>query len=126
MGFIILEYHMCTGNSLYTCISNSVNKPFLLLTDKWLNWWWFVYGNQQSTYYSLENSLNNLFLDSQLNYQHCLLTVDCNTVAIFKTSEIFDSHYSYGIPHPFGKCVQISVENITCWFISKILYLEGM
>ena len=38
-------------------------------------------------YYSLENALNNLFLDSQLNYQHCLLTVDCNTVAIFKTSE---------------------------------------
>ena len=23
-------------------------------------------------------------MDSQLNYQHCLLTVDCNTVAIFK------------------------------------------
>ena len=66
----------------------------------------------------MENALNNLFLDSQLNYQHCLLTVDCNTVAIFKTSEgnfkIFDSHsrYSYGILHPFGKCVQISVENI--------------
>ena len=46
------------------------------------------------------------------------MTVDCNTVAIFKTSEgnikIFDSHSrdSYGIPHPFGKCVQISVENI--------------
>ena len=31
--------------------------------------------------YSLENALNNLFLDSQLNYQHCLLTVD------FKTAE---------------------------------------
>ena len=57
-------------------------------------------------------------MDSQLNYQHCLLTVDCNTVAIFKTSEgnfkIFDSHSrdSYGIPHPFGECVKISVENI--------------
>ena len=38
-------------------------------------------------YYSLENALNNLFLDSQLNFQHCLLTVDCNTVAIPKTSE---------------------------------------
>ena len=75
-------------------------------------------NNLQVSYYSLENALNNLFLDSQLNYQHCLLTVDCNTVAIFKTSEgnfkIFDSHSrdSYGIPHPFGKCVQISVENI--------------
>ena len=44
------------------------------------------------------------------------MTVDCNTVAIFKTSEGkgLDSHSrdSYGIPHPFGKCVQISVENI--------------
>ena len=37
--------------------------------------------------YSLENALNNLFLDPQLNYQHCLLTVDCNTVAIFKTAD---------------------------------------
>ena len=57
-------------------------------------------------------------MDSQLNYQHCLFTVDCNTVAIFKTSEgnfkICNSHSrdSYGIPHPSGKCVQISVENI--------------
>ena len=56
------------------------------------------------SYYSLENALNNLFLDSQLNYQHCLLTVDCNTVAIFKTSEgNFKMFYSlsrdwYGIP----------------------------
>ena len=33
-------------------------------------------------YYSTENALNNLFLD----YQHCLLTVDCNTVTIYKTS----------------------------------------
>ena len=69
-------------------------------------------------YYSLQNALNSLFLDSQLNYQHCLLTVDCNTVVIFKTSEgnfkVINSHsrYSYGIPHPFGKCVLISVEGI--------------
>ena len=46
------------------------------------------------------------------------MTVDCNIVAIFKTSEgnfkICDSHSrdSYGIPHPFGKCVLISFENI--------------
>ena len=48
-------------------------------------------NNLQVSYYSLENALNNLFLDSQLNFQHCgficLLTVDCNTVAIPKTSE---------------------------------------
>ena len=78
-------------------------------------------------YYSLENALNNLFLDSQLNYQHCLLSVDCNTVAIFKTSEgnfkMFDSNSrdSFGIPHPFGKCVQISVENI----INLLIYFQN-
>ena len=78
----------------------------------------FMATNNLPLYYSLENARSNLFLDSRLNYQHCLLTVNCNIVAIFKTSEgnfkIFDSHSrdSYGIPHPFGKCVQISVENI--------------
>ena len=45
-----------------------------------------------------------------------------NTVAIFKTSEgnfkMFDSRDSYGIPQPFGKCVQISVENINNLLIS--------
>ena len=77
----------------------------------------FMATNNLPLYYSLENALNNLFLDSQLNYQHCLLTDDCNTVAIFKTSEgdlkIFDSHSrdSYGILHPLGKSIQISVEN---------------
>ena len=56
------------------------------------------------------------------------MTVDCNTVAIFKTSEgnikIFDSHSrdSYGIPHPFGKCVQISVENINNLLIYFKIY----
>ena len=78
-------------------------------------------------YYSLENAINNLFLHSQLNYRHCLLTVDCNTAAIFKTSEgyftICDSHSrdSYGIPHPFGKYVQISVENIN----NLLIYLQN-
>ena len=78
-------------------------------------------------YYSLENALNNLFLDSQLNYQHCLLTVDCNTVAIFKTSEgnfkIFGSHSrdSHCIPHPFGKCVLISVEYIN----NLVIYFQN-
>ena len=52
------------------------------------------------------------------------MTVDCNTVAIFKTSEgnikLFDSRSrdSYGTPHPFGKCVQIAVEIINNLLIS--------
>ena len=78
-------------------------------------------------YYSLENALGYLFLDSQLNYQHCLLTIDCNTIAIFKTTEgnfrVFDSHSrdSYGIPHPFGKCVLVSVENIN----NLVIYFQN-
>ena len=63
----------------------------------------FMATNNLPLYYSLENALNNLFLHSQLNYQHCLLTVDCNSVAIFKTSEgnfkIFHSHFSVPKQH---------------------------
>ena len=67
-------------------------------------------------YYSLASALNNLFLNFYLNYQHCLLAIDCNTVSILKTSEgdfnIFDPHSrnSFSMPHPFGKCVVISVK----------------
>jgi hypothetical protein len=56
-----------------------------------------------------------------------MLTINCNTIEIFKTSDvnfkIFDSHSrdSYGIPHPFGKCVSISVEGID----SLIIYLQN-
>ena len=49
------------------------------------------------------------------------MTVDCNTVAISEGNfKIFDSHSrdSSGIPHPFGKCAQISVENINNLLIS--------
>ena len=37
-------------------------------------------------FFSLTGTLNKLFLHSQLNYRYCLLTIDCNTVAIFKSS----------------------------------------
>jgi hypothetical protein len=56
-----------------------------------------------------------------------MLTIGCNTVAIFKTSEgtfkIFDSHSRdlYGIPHPFGKCILASVDNIE----SLVIYLQS-
>ena len=69
-------------------------------------------------HYSLENALTNLFFASELNYQYCLLTIDCNTVAILKTSDqkfkIFDplSRDLYGMVHPFGNCVLVSVEVI--------------
>ena len=55
-------------------------------------------------FYSLASALNKIFSHSELNYQHCLLTVACNTVAISMISEgkfkIFDSHSRdlYGMP----------------------------
>ena len=125
---------LCAGNSLYSCISTSINKPFLLLNDlpEMVSIFDKIYYLQYSNpfagdlfmtsdnlpRYSLENALNNLFFDSQLNHQYCLLTIDCNTVAILKTSDknfkIFDPHSRglYGIVDPRGKCVLVSVEGI--------------
>ena len=66
----------------------------------------------------LKTALNKIFSPTELNYQHCLLTIDCNTVAVCMISEgtlkIFDSHSRdlYGITDPFGKCVLIYVERL--------------
>ena len=67
-------------------------------------------------FYTLKTALNKIFSPTELNYQHCLLTIDCNTVAICMISEgtfkIFYSHSRdlYGIPDPFEKCVLVHVE----------------
>ena len=69
-------------------------------------------------FYTLKTALNKIFSPTELNCQHCLLTMDCNTVAIFMISEgtykIFDSYSRdlYGIPDPCGKCVLIQVESL--------------
>ncbi len=134
-GSSLLNDILCTGNSLYSFISNSVNKSYLLLTDVpemvsiFDRTFYLQYGDPLSgdlfmetttvPYYSFKNALNTIFGDTQLNYQHCLLTINCNTVAIFKSAEgqfkIFDSHSRdlYGMPHPFGKSILVSVEGIT-------------
>ena len=128
---LFLNSILYAGNNLYSFISNFVNKTYLLLTDlpevvSILNGTYFLeysdplagdvfLDNNNIPYYSLENTLNNLFL----HYEHCLLTIDCNTVAVFKTSEgefkIFDSHSRdlFGMPHPFGKCVLVSVNSLS-------------
>ena len=130
----VLNSILCAGNNLYSFISNSVKKSYLLLTDVpemvsvFDGIYCMVYGdpfagdlfmaNTTLPYYSIENALNNLFTETSLNYQHCMLTIGSNTVAILKTSEgtfkVFDSHSRdlYGIPHPFGKCILISVDSI--------------
>ena len=61
---------------------------------------------------------DEVFSNSGLNYNCCLLTVGINTVAVFKNSEqsfkIFDSHWKdfYGTPHSFGKCTFLSIEGL--------------
>jgi hypothetical protein len=55
----------------------------------------FMANTALPAYYSIDNALNNLFAETQLNYQHCMLTIGCNTVAIFKTSEgTYSTKYS--------------------------------
>ena len=122
------------GNGLYSCISNSVNKSLLLLSDgpEMISAYGNIYTLQYSEpyaggvlmqrsndpYLSLEDSLTNIFLWTELNYKYALLTIGINTVAIFKISDvvfkIFDSHSRdlYGIPHPFGKCILLTIESI--------------
>ncbi|CAB3992941.1 ATP-dependent DNA helicase PIF1 [Paramuricea clavata] len=141
----VLNSILCAGNNLYSFISNSVNKSYLLLIDVpemvsvFDGIYCMQYGdpfagdlfmeNTTLPYYSMEGALNNLFTEAHLNYQHCMLTIGCNTVAIFKTSEgtfkVFDSHSRdlYGIPHPFGKCILASVdsvENLVIYFQSTV------
>ena len=74
--------------------------------------------SEDEPFYLFKTALNKIFSPRELHYQHCLLTIDCNTVAICMISEgtfkIFDSHSrdSYAIPDPFGKCVLIHVESL--------------
>ena len=38
-------------------------------------------------FYSLISAFNKIFSHAELDYQYCLLTIDCNTVAISMISE---------------------------------------
>ena len=122
------------GNILYVCISNSINKPLLLLTDvpELISAEDIIYSLQYSEsftgelcmtssnepFFSLEDTFSKIFLSSQLNYNYALLTIGINSVAIFKISnfvfKVFDSHLRdlYGMPHSFGKCVLLTIDNI--------------
>ena len=141
----VLNSILCAGNNLYSFISNSVKKSYLLLTDvpKMVSVFDGIYCMEYGDpfagdlfmayttlpYYSIENALNDLFTETCLNYQHCMLTIGSNTVAILKTSEgtfkVFDSHSRdlYGIPHPFGKCILTtvdSIENLVIYFQNTV------
>ena len=129
----ILNNIFTIGNNLYISIRYSVRtNDYLLFTEIPCNVSIFnkVYALQYSEsfsgslfmttnngpYMSLQNSLIEVFSNSRLNYDCCLLTVGINTVAVFKNSEdsfkIFDSYSKdlYGMPHSFGKCTLLSIE----------------
>jgi hypothetical protein len=130
----LLNTILIKGNSLYTCICNSVNKDLLLLTDvpEMISAYDNIYKLHYSEsyagalftacshepYYSLEHAFSKIFFDSQLIYSYALLTIGCNTVAIFKTSELvfkmFDSQSRdlYGMPHSYGKSVLVTIQGI--------------
>ena len=93
---------LCVGNNLYIYIHNSINKDYLLLSDvpEMVSVDNKVYCLQYSVsfsgdvfkiyddepFYTLKTALNKIFSPTELNYQHCLLTIDCITVAICKIS----------------------------------------
>ena len=122
------------GNGLYMCISKSINKDLLLLTDvpAMVSVYGKIYDLQYSEpcaggvfikcsnapYMSLDDSFKKIFLSTELNYNYAMLTISCSTVSLFKISDvdfkIFDSHSRdhYKIPHPFGKCILLTVSSI--------------
>ena len=141
---------LANGNSLYIYISNSIRKAFLLLTEvpEMISFSNNIYNLQYSEsyagsifmtesnepYMSLEDALKAIFLSSQLDYDFALLTIGCNTVAIFKISEVvfkvFDSHSrdTYGMPHSFGKCILLtifSIPDLVTYFQSISAHVGG-
>ena len=117
---------------MYTIISQSINKSYLLLTDvpefvdidnRAFN---LQFGDSFSgalhlsqdspPHVTLEHALNEVFVS--LHYNSCLLTIGMNTVAIMMpfpgVFKVFDSHSRdvFGRPSALGYCILISVEGI--------------
>ena len=129
---LMLNSILMCGNNLYSIISQSINKSYLLLTDvpEFVDIENHAFNLQYSDsfsgalhmnedshpYVSLEHALNEVFVS--LHYSSCLLTVGMNTVAITMpfpgVFKVFDSHSRdvSGRPSPLGYCVLISVEKI--------------
>ena len=135
---------LASGNSLYIYISNSICKDFLLLTEvpEMISLSNNIYTLQYSDsysgsifmtvssepYMSLGDAFEKIFLSFQLNYDSALITIGCNTVAIFKISEVtfkvFDSHSrdTYGMPQSFGKCVLLTI----CSIPDLVTYFQSL
>ena len=122
------------GNCLYNCIKVSVKKYFFVvdmhdmvsLEEKIYS---LTYSesltgelfmiNDNGPYVSLKNAFDELFYGIEINYEYCLLTIDCSTVAVFKNIsgncyKVFDSHARglHGMPHCSGTAVLLTVEGL--------------
>ena len=53
-----------------------------------------------------------VFSNSGLNYNCCLLTIGINVVVVFKNSEQSFKKDFYDMPHSFGKCTLLSIEGL--------------
>ena len=129
---IMLNSILICGNSLYSIISQNINKNYLLLTDvpEFVDIENHTFNLQYSNsfsgalhmcedslpYVTLEHALNEVFLT--LHYNSCLLTIGMNTVAIVMpfpgVFKVFDSHSRdlFGRLSELGYCVLISVEGV--------------
>ena len=132
---------LCLGNCLYDCIKCSVKKDLLLtdvpamvsLNEKTYN---LTYSGESLSgqlfmtdnngpYISLKNAFTEIFFGGETNCECSLLTIDCNTVAVFNmlnnSYRIFDSHSRdmWGMPSFSGTCVLLIVdglENLVAFF----------
>ena len=107
---LMLNSILNCGNNLYSIISQSINKSYLLLTDvpEFVDIDNHAFNLQHSNSFSgalhmsenslphvtLEHALNEVFVS--LHYNSCLLTIGMNTVAIMMpfpgVFKVFDSH----------------------------------
>ena len=129
---LMLNSILICGNSLYSIISQSINKSYLLLTDipEFVDIENHVFNLQYSDsisgalhmsedslpHVTLEHALNEVLVS--LHYNSCLLTIGMNTVAIMMpfpgVFKVFDSHSRdvFGRPSALGHCVLIPIEGI--------------
>ena len=75
-------------------------------------------SNNNGPYVTLKNAFDDLFYAVEINYECCLLTIDCSTVAVFKNTghcyKVFDSHSRdlYRRPHSSGTAVLLTVQGL--------------
>ena len=101
-----ISFYWCARN----CLSFWSNVLFVI---QWSICRLFVYGNQQPTLLFFGNALDNLFLDSQLNYQHWqLIATLLQFLRLLKGYFLLSFKRFIWHTIPIWKMCAISVENI--------------